>query len=84
MNEEENHEEQEKSAKAKTGSASSGDAVYGLGMIGAWVYFWKKADTPKGRATGLLKGMVWPAILVYEAFSAVSGRPAPKEISTSE
>jgi len=84
MSDEENQEEQEKPAKAKKGSGSSGDAVYGLGMIGAWVYFWKKADTPKDRATGLLKGMVWPAILVYEAFSVVSGRPAPKELSSSE
>lgn len=53
----------------------SGDAVYGLGMIGAWVYFWRRADTNGDRALGLLKGLVWPAFLVYEAFSAVAGRP---------
>jgi len=56
-------------------SAPNGDAVYGLGMIGAWVYFWRQADTNSDRAMGLLKGLVWPAFLVYEAFSAVAGRP---------
>lgn len=53
-----------------------GDAVYGVGMIGAWVYFWKTSDTAGDKAAGLLKGLVWPAFLVYEAFSAVSGRPS--------
>lgn len=61
--------------KAKAAPAPGGDAVYGLGVIGAWVYFWRQADTPGGRAAGLLKGLVWPAFLVYEAFSAVGGRP---------
>lgn len=58
-----------------SGSKPGGDAVYALGVIGAWVYFWKQADTPRGRGLGLLKGMVWPAFLVYEALSAVGGRP---------
>ena len=53
----------------------SGDAVYGLGMIGAWVYFWRTSDTPGDKAVGILKGVVWPAFLVYEAFSVVAGRP---------
>lgn len=53
-----------------------GDAVYGIGMIGAWVYFWRTSDTAGDKAVGLLKGLVWPAFLVYEAFSAVSGRPS--------
>jgi len=53
----------------------SGDAVYGLGMIGAWVYFWRMSDTPADKAVGILKGVVWPAFLVYEAFSVVAGRP---------
>jgi hypothetical protein len=56
-------------------AAPGGDAVYGLGMIGAWVYFWQRADTNGDRALGVLKGLVWPAFLVYEAFSAVTGRP---------
>jgi hypothetical protein len=62
-------------AVQRKGPAPGGDAVYGLGMIGAWVYFWQRADTNGDRALGVVKGVVWPAFLVYEAFSAVSGRP---------
>ena len=72
----------EKTSKDGAASAKpmgSGDAVYGLGMIGAWVYFWKVSDTPADKAVGLLKGFVWPAFLVYEAFSVVAGRPESSE-----
>lgn len=60
---------------SKAPQASGGSPVYGMGVIGASVYFWRASDTPRGRALGLAKGLVWPAFLVYEAFSAVSGRP---------
>lgn len=73
-----------KEKKSKDGAASakpmgSGDAVYGLGMIGAWVYFWKVSDTPADKAVAILRGFVWPAFLVYEAFSVVAGRPESSE-----
>ncbi len=42
------------------------DSVYGLGMIGAWVYYIGRATTPRLRVLGFLKGLVWPAMLVYE------------------
>lgn len=42
------------------------DSVYGLGMIGAWVYYIGRATTPRLRVIGFLKGLVWPAMLVYE------------------
>ncbi len=42
-------------------------AVYGLGMIGAWVYFMGHATTFWLAVLGFLKGIVWPAFLVYEA-----------------
>lgn len=41
------------------------DAVYGIGMIGAWVYYLQRAATNQERAPGLAKGLVWPAFLVY-------------------
>jgi hypothetical protein len=41
------------------------DAVYGIGVIGAWVYYLKRASTNQERALGLAKGIVWPAFLVY-------------------
>jgi hypothetical protein len=62
---------------------SGGSPVYGLGVIGAWVYFWKHSDTPRDRGLGLLKGMVWPAFLVYAAFSAVSGQSSAEQVGDS-
>ncbi len=43
------------------------EAVYGLGMIGAWVYYLTHAATFWVGALGILKGIFWPAMLVYEA-----------------
>ena len=42
-------------------------AVYGLGLIGAWVYFIGHATTFWLGVLGFLKGIVWPAMLVIEA-----------------
>lgn len=46
----------------------SGGAVYGLGMIGALVYFVGTAESPSGYLFALGKAIVWPALLVYKAF----------------
>jgi hypothetical protein len=42
------------------------DAVYGFGLIGAWVYYIGHATTFWIGVLGFLKGIVWPAMLVYE------------------
>jgi hypothetical protein len=47
------------------GNASSG-AVYGLGLIGAAVYFIMHATCFWAGVLGLLKAFVWPAFLVFE------------------
>lgn len=47
---------------------SGGGAVYGLGLIGAAVYFISHADTFWMGVLGFLKALVWPAFLVYQAF----------------
>ncbi len=46
----------------------SGDAVYGIGLIGAWIYFIGRATTTEDRIKGFFKGLVWPAYLVYRVF----------------
>lgn len=43
-------------------------SVYGLGFIGAAIYFLGKATTFGAGIIGLLKSLVWPAYLVFEAF----------------
>jgi len=42
------------------------EAVYGFGLIGAWIYFIGHATTFWMGVLGILKGIVWPAMLVYE------------------
>jgi hypothetical protein len=40
-------------------------AVYGLGLIGALVYYLQHATTFGDGAFGILKAIVWPALLIY-------------------
>jgi hypothetical protein len=49
----------------RQGGAS--EAVYGLGLIGACVYYFTHAATFGIGVLGFLKAIVWPAMLVYEA-----------------
>jgi hypothetical protein len=42
------------------------EAVYGLGLIGAWVYYIGHATTFWIGVLGIFKGIVWPAMMVYE------------------
>lgn len=48
-------------------TGGSSGAVYGLGVIGAAIYFLKHAPTFWVGVLGLLKALVWPALLVYKA-----------------
>ncbi len=49
-------------------NAHASNAVYGLGFIGAAIYFISHAATFWMGILGFLKAIVWPAFLVYEAF----------------
>ncbi len=44
-----------------------GEAVYGLGLIGALVYYIGHAAGFWMGVLGILKALVWPAMLVYQA-----------------
>ncbi len=57
-------EKEEKQVNVKV--QNSGDAVYGFGLIGAWVYYIGRATTNQERVKGFFKGLVWPAFVVYE------------------
>jgi len=46
--------------------------VYGLGFIGAAVYYLQTAPTIGTALLGLLQAIFWPAFLVYNALSAFS------------
>jgi hypothetical protein len=47
-------------------------AVYGLGLIGAAIYFISTATGFWMGVLGFLKAIVWPAFLVYEALKHLS------------
>jgi len=47
-------------------------AVYGLGFIGAAIFFISQATSFWMGVLGVLKAIVWPAFLVYEAFKALT------------
>ena len=49
------------------GSMSSG--AYGIAFIGAAVYFIQNADSFWMGALGILKALVWPALLIHKIFS---------------
>ena len=55
-------EKKEQQIKFQGGSS---DSVYGLGLIGAWVFYIGRATTFQEGVVGFLKGLVWPALLVY-------------------
>lgn len=52
-------------------SGSCGGAVYGLGFIGALVWFMEEADGFGAHVVGILKAFVWPAFLIYRAFKGL-------------
>jgi len=54
----------------KESSPSSG-AVYGLGLIGAAIYFISGATGFWMGVLGFLKAIVWPVFLVLEAFRSL-------------
>jgi hypothetical protein len=58
------HPEQPKSKIVHQGGGSN--AVYGIGLIGAWVYYFKQATTNEERVQAFFKGLVWPAFMVYD------------------
>ena len=51
--------------RSHTGAAGGG-AVYGLGLIGALVYFIQSATSFWDGLCGVFQALVWPAYLVYE------------------
>jgi len=65
----ESKKEVEMKCKTSVGCGPCGGAVYGLGFVGAAIYFIGKAATFWAGVLGFLKAIVWPAFLVYEAFS---------------
>lgn len=52
--------------KIECKSGAPAGAVYGIGLIGAAIYFISQATGFWLSVLGFLKALVWPAFLVYE------------------
>ena len=55
--------------KTCTSSQASCGAVYGMGLIGALVFYLQQAAGFSEGLLGILKAFFWPAFLVYELLS---------------
>ena len=54
------------------GAAAGGGAIYGLGILGAWVWFFQQADTFLQYVLAVFQGLFWPAYMVYDVFRALA------------
>lgn len=52
--------------KNHAGTAGGG-AIYGMGVIGAIIYFLQHSTTLAAGVIGIIKGLFWPAVVVYKA-----------------
>lgn len=48
------------------GMNKMGDTVYGLGLVGALFYFIPSAHSFMDGIIGVLKAVVWPALVVFK------------------
>ena len=54
------------SSDKKSRTSHTSNAVYGLGLVGAAVYYIQMASGFWAVIVGLIKAILWPAFLVYE------------------
>ncbi|HEX9902261.1 MAG TPA: hypothetical protein VGB72_05315 [Acidobacteriota bacterium] len=52
----------------KNANQGGANAIYGLGFLGAAIYFIGHASNFWAGVLGFLKAIVWPVFLVFEAF----------------
>jgi len=45
---------------------NASEAVYGLGLLGAWFYYITTAPDFLAGVFGIVKGIFWPALMVFE------------------
>ena len=54
-------------------ASSGGGAVYGLGLVGALVYYWQHAEGFWPHVGAVLQALVWPAFVVYDLLRHLHG-----------
>jgi hypothetical protein len=63
----ENYSQNGRNRRVPVNNGASG-AVYGLGLIGAAIYFIGHAVSFWGGVLGFLKAIIWPVFMVLKAF----------------
>ena len=53
--------------------AGGGDAVYGLGLIGAMVFYIQRADGFWPIIWAIIKAFIWPIFVVYDLLKFLAG-----------
>lgn len=51
---------------------SGSNAIYGLGIFGAFIYFMQQANSFWSVIWGIIQAVFWPAVLVYEALKLLN------------
>jgi hypothetical protein len=59
-------------SRSNAGAAAGGGAIYGLGIFGAWVYFWQQADSFWEHLGAIFQGIFWPAFMIFDVFEALN------------
>lgn len=66
-----NEEKECKNRNRNHQSNASSGAVYGLGVVGAAIYFISVSTSFWMGVLGFLKAIIWPTILVYKALQII-------------
>jgi len=66
MSDENGTSEKPRNNKKSVNTCGASGGVYGMAFIGAAVYFIQHATTFWMGVLGILKAIIWPAILVYK------------------
>jgi hypothetical protein len=64
-------------SKTSSAGAGGGGAVYGLGLIGAVVYYWQNADGFWAHLWAIGEGILWPAFVVYDLLGHLGAGAGP-------
>lgn len=59
--------------KEQVANKASNNPIYGLGFIGAVIFYLSQATGIVAGLIGFLKAVVWPAFVVYELLSFLHG-----------
>ena len=62
--ERENKPAEKAASRPQLGGGAS--PVYALGMLGALVYYWRRADSSPDHVRAVGKALTWPAFLVHD------------------